>query len=171
MGPPSEILPGLWLANFENAQDSGLLDKMGINRILTIGNRSPMDNSLLSQQTPGDPQIGENGILYKLVYAMDSTDQNILKHFRDCFDFIRNALASRHGVMVHCHMGFSRSAAVVIGYLMHSQRLTYDQAFGLVRKKRIVGPNSGFIRQLKLFEENEWNLNADYEDAFVLREC
>ena len=168
MGPPSEILPGLWLANFENAQDAALLDQLGVNRVLTIGNRSPIDNSILSKTTPTDPQVGENGILYKLVYAMDSTEQNILQHFRDCFEFIRDALAARQGIMVHCQMGFSRSATVVIGYLMHAERLSYAQAFERVRKKRIVGPNSGFIKQLHMFQENDCDLTSVYDDQFVI---
>ena len=168
MGPPSEILPGLWLANFENAQDSSLLEKLGVNRILTVGNRSPIDNAILTETTSRDPRVGEDGILYKLIYAMDSNEQNILKYFRECFDFIREAQSTRQGVMVHCQMGFSRSAAVVIGYLMHAERLTYAQAYERVRKKRIIGPNLGFIRQLKMFEDNEWNLQREYDDDFVL---
>jgi len=169
MGPPSEIIPGLWLANFESAQDKATLRKLNVSRILTVGNRSPIDNSLLTELTTGETRQDDDGFLYKLVFAMDSTEQNLLKHFADCFAFIRAALETRTGIMVHCHMGFSRSAALVIGYLMHAERLTYAQAFDRARKKRIIGPNSGFVRQLGLFQQNEWNLEMDYgNDEFVL---
>jgi len=167
MGPPSEILSGLYLANFESAQDKSLLNKLKITRVLTIGNRSPIDNSLLSPNTPTETRRDEDGRAYKLIWAMDSTDQNLLKHFRDCFRFIDESLESRAGIMVHCHMGFSRSAALVIGYLMRAESLSYENAFARVRKKRIVGPNSGFVRQLRMFEENQWDLDRDYGDEHV----
>ena len=170
MGPPSEIISGLWLANFESAQDKFLLNKLKISRVLTVGNRSPIDNSLLCADNQGEIRQDDDGIIYKLLWAMDSTDQNLLQHFCDCFHFIDESLRSQAGIMVHCHMGFSRSAALVIGYLMRAESLTYEEAFARVRKKRIVGPNSGFIRQLEMFERNKWDVERDYGDDFVFDE-
>ena len=171
MGPPSEILPNLFLGNFENARDASLLEKLGIDRVLTIGNRSPIDNCILNAETSREPRFNdETGVTCKLIYAMDSTDQNILKYFRECFAFIRDGLIQSRGraVLVHCQIGHSRSAALVIGYLMHEDRLSYPQAFDRVRKKRIIGPNSGFEKQLRLFHKLEWDLMREYDDDFVL---
>lgn len=168
MGPPSEILSGLWLANFESAQDKSVLKKLNITRVLTVGNRSPMDNSLLNADVTQETRTDDDGIVYKLVWAMDSTDQNLLKHFRHCFEFIDESIENKRGIMVHCHMGFSRSAALVIAYLMRLESLSYEKAFERVRKKRIVGPNSGFVRQLQMFERNDWDVERNYDDDYVL---
>ena len=43
-----------------------------------------------------------------------------------------------------------RSATVVIGYIMHTQKLSYDQAYNIVKKRRpIINPNKGFVNMLK----------------------
>lgn len=41
----------------------------------------------------------------------------------------------------------SRSAAVVIAYLIYTHNMSYDAAFDLVKRKRAcVKPNSGFVK-------------------------
>eukprot|EP01027_Heterolobosea_sp_BB2_P012439 GEZU01018032.1.p2 GENE.GEZU01018032.1~~GEZU01018032.1.p2 ORF type:complete len:123 (+),score=39.38 GEZU01018032.1:574-942(+) len=89
----------------------------------------------------------------------DMETENIVKHFRDCFEFIEEAKKQNGNVLVHCQAGVSRSASVVIGYLMHSRKLPYAEAFKLVKEKRgIIAPNSGFVKQLKMFEKNNFLL-------------
>jgi protein-tyrosine phosphatase len=54
--------------------------------------------------------------------------------------------------MVHCKAGMSRSAALVIAYLMIEHKWPYEDAFTYVKKKRhIIAPNEGFVRQLRCF--------------------
>jgi len=53
-------------------------------------------------------------------------------------------------IFVHCFAGISRSASVVIGYLMKEKKISYKKAFDFVKKKReIIKPNSNFVKQLK----------------------
>lgn len=43
--------------------------------------------------------------------------------------------------------GVSRSAAIVIAYLIYTQNMTYETAYDLVRRKRAcIKPNSGFVQ-------------------------
>ena len=54
---------------------------------------------------------------------------------------------------MHCFQGKSRSASVVIGYLMQQQQMSYLDAVDFVKAKRsVVAPNIGFALQLKKFE-------------------
>lgn len=65
---------------------------------------------------------------------------------------VRNAL-KEGGVLIHCHAGVSRSATVLIAYLI-SEGMTYQDALKFVRSKRpIVEPNFGFTIQLMQHQE------------------
>eukprot|EP00980_Cylindrotheca_fusiformis_P024105 scaffold11529_cov108-Cylindrotheca_fusiformis.AAC.5 len=65
--------------------------------------------------------------------------------------FIDSALLSSSDaiVLVHCVEGRSRSAALVMGYLIQIKGFTLKQAFCLLKKRRrMVLPNPGFMKQL-----------------------
>lgn len=80
---------------------------------------------------------------------------NINKHFEKCFAFIDSGIRAG-GVLVHCLMGVSRSATIVIGYLIARGKFpTFESSFDHVRSCRsCVQPNFGFVRQLREFTEN-----------------
>ena len=59
-------------------------------------------------------------------------------------------------VYVNCGGGVSRSATIVIAYIMQKYRISYNDALKRVTKKRKVFPNEGFIEQLNLFERMQW---------------
>lgn len=47
-------------------------------------------------------------------------------------------------------MGVSRSATIVIAYLIRKYKCSYEKAYKKVKDRRqIVKPNSGFVMQLK----------------------
>jgi protein-tyrosine phosphatase len=46
-------------------------------------------------------------------------------------------------------MGVSRSATILIAFLMKEFKLTYQQAFEMVSKRRkLIAPNEGFKKEL-----------------------
>lgn len=49
-------------------------------------------------------------------------------------------------------MGVSRSGALVLAYLMICQGLVLVEAITAVRLNRDIGPNSGFLEQLRQLE-------------------
>lgn len=51
-------------------------------------------------------------------------------------------------VFVHCAVGVSRSATLVLAYLMIHHRLSLLAAIRSVQQKRWIFPNRGFLRQL-----------------------
>ncbi|RXN25336.1 piggyBac transposable element-derived 4-like protein [Labeo rohita] len=51
-------------------------------------------------------------------------------------------------VLVHCAVGLSRSATLVLAYLMIRQNMTLVEAIKTVKDHRGVTPNRGFLRQL-----------------------
>nr|KAF6424798.1 dual specificity phosphatase 13 [Molossus molossus] len=61
-----------------------------------------------------------------------------------------NVAAGR--VLVHCAMGVSRSATVVLAFLMIYENMTLVQAIQKVQAHRDICPNSGFLRQLQVLD-------------------
>lgn len=54
----------------------------------------------------------------------------------------------------YSNAGVSRSAAVVLGYLMSSNRLSLEDAMKILRQARpCVRPNEGFLRQLQDYQK------------------
>ena len=62
---------------------------------------------------------------------------------------------------MHCAAGVSRSASIVIAYIMWDKKMSFEEAFEFVESKRKIGPNNGFIEQLKLFEKELIEKNYD----------
>ena len=59
-------------------------------------------------------------------------------------------------VIMHftCFLQVSRSATVILGYLMLQQDYSYDEAFSLVKAGRpSIRPNQGFVEQLRKLEQ------------------
>jgi len=67
---------------------------------------------------------------------------------------IHGALGRGENVLVHCQEGISRSASIVLAYLIAYKRIDLETAMEDVRNARkCIMPNEGFIRQLKDFEK------------------
>ena len=50
---------------------------------------------------------------------------------------------------MHCQVGMSRSASLLIAFLMKEYNIGYDTALKIVKTKRpIVSPNEGFVKAL-----------------------
>lgn len=52
-------------------------------------------------------------------------------------------------VFVHCLMGVSRSATLVLAFLMIVEGLRLQEAVAAVRPHRDICPNPGFLQQLR----------------------
>ena len=109
---------------------------------------------------PGPNYKSEDDLIQKIIQIDDVSSRNIIKYFGECLNFIDG----NEKVLVHCMAGVSRSATIVIVYIMWKKKMKFDDALNFVKNKRpIVDPNDGFVEQLKLFEKelekNEYDIN------------
>ena len=89
----------------------------------------------------------------KHILADDSERYNIRYNFDEAFRFIEDATSRGGRVLVHCAMGISRSATIVIAYLMYKYRVPLSTAFDFVKSRRPeINPNPGFMNTLQQFE-------------------
>ncbi|KAJ8972808.1 hypothetical protein NQ317_009504 [Molorchus minor] len=137
-----EIEENLFLGGLAAAKDINTLNKFKITHILTI-DTCPLPRNILQLKH----------ITIKFIQLSDLPKEDLLSHFNDADTFIKEGI-SNGAVLVHCYFGVSRSATVVIAYIMKKYGITYHEAFERVKAKRsIVYPNQGFVSQLKLFRE------------------
>ncbi|KAG1454251.1 hypothetical protein G6F56_007368 [Rhizopus delemar] len=95
---------------------------------------------------------------------MDVDEQNIIQYFDETNTFIQEAYKSGGRTLVHCQAGVSRSVTVLTACLMKSKKIKRDDALEIIRRKRAsVAPNSGFMEQLSLY----YDLNFDVDSKHV----
>ncbi|CAM6119710.1 unnamed protein product [Calypogeia fissa] len=86
---------------------------------------------------------------YRVLWLQDSPSEDIFSVLYDCFDFFEDVRLQGGRVYVHCCQGVSRSAAIVIAYLMWRESRTFEDVFEDVKSLRTVtSPNMGFVFQL-----------------------
>ncbi|KAG7460754.1 hypothetical protein MATL_G00202290 [Megalops atlanticus] len=137
------ILPFLFLGNEQDAQDLDQMQRMNIGYILNVTTHLPLYHY-------------ELGLFnYKRLPATDSNKQNLRQYFEEAFEFIEEAHQAGQGLLIHCQAGVSRSATIVIAYLMKHSWMTMTDAYKFVKARRpIISPNLNFMGQLLEFEED-----------------
>ena len=87
------------------------------------------------------------------IHLSDHHSTNICKWFDLAYEAILQHLKEGKKVLVHCRMGISRSASVMIAFLMRANGWTAQHSQEYVETKRPwINPNSGFIRQIQVYE-------------------
>uniref|UniRef100_A0A4W3IX57 Serine/threonine/tyrosine interacting protein n=1 Tax=Callorhinchus milii TaxID=7868 RepID=A0A4W3IX57_CALMI len=173
-----EILPGLYLGPYSAAMKSKLpiLEENGITHIICV--RQDIEANFIKANFQekfrylvldiADNPV-ENIIRYFPVTKefIDGCLQGGGKQNWICFDsctfyvslidltiMIYSARFAFSGkLLLHGNAGISRSAALVIAYIMETFGLKYRDAFTYVQERRFcINPNAGFVHQLQEYE-------------------
>lgn len=134
---PVEVIDRLLLGS-QDCVDLEVLEEHKITHILSVG--ITVDIVL--------PKM----IQTKFIECLDLPETNLTSILIEASQHIDTILAANQDnkILVHCNAGVSRSSSIVIGYLILSKKLNFNEAYGKVKEKReCIRPNDGFMRQLK----------------------
>ncbi|XP_054718853.1 uncharacterized protein LOC129228211 [Uloborus diversus] len=139
MDAPTEIFQYLYLGSEWNASNLEELVINGIGHILNVTRE--IDNFF--------PGMFD----YQNIRVYDDESTEILHYWDRTYRYIRRAKDEGSKVLVHCKMGISRSASVVIAYVMKAYDWNLQRALEFVKTKRgCIKPNSGFLKQLEIYQ-------------------
>ena len=136
--PIDHIIDNIYLGDFRTADNIDILKEYNITHIINCAFNLP--NKYPEQ------------ITYKRLELRDETDQPIIEKLEEAYQFIKEN--KDKNIFVHCVFGKSRSASVVIFYIMKEKKLNFIEAKNYVKNiRQIVEPNSGFENELNRYYE------------------
>jgi predicted protein tyrosine phosphatase len=139
-----EILPGLWLGNKTASEDSMWLREKGIHAVFNATKQLPFSPIVKYQyRIPVDDNLEPEEIANMRRWAPEALVKIIREH-------------RRGPVLVHCHAGMQRSAALVAMTLMVLRGLDAEKAIKYVRDRRSVAffPVANFKDAILGFEDD-----------------
>ena len=149
VGDISQISRSLHISDWEGSLDVQELDKRNIRAVLCLNMREKPAHMI-------DKYI-ENGIKHKQIFIEDGMGANIMRYFPEIYRFIVEE-SDRHGVLIHCTAGISRSATAVASYLLRSgmnanPNMNLETVLRYMKSQRgCISPNPSFIKQLQVYE-------------------
>lgn len=178
------IIPGLHISNVYAARQSSLLEAHNINAVVSLLTCTPEGESWTK------PEFTNFVKHYLFVKGKDNHSTNLLEWMATVCDFIKAHLPSdetdtealtaqdtssgdpnqpetNHGnVLVHCRMGVSRSATMILAFLMREQHLDRKAAYAHLKKIwPRASPNWSFWQQLIVWEETGYEIWMEGEDG------
>eukprot|EP01103_Thecamoeba_quadrilineata_P008632 TRINITY_DN1836_c0_g1_i1.p1 TRINITY_DN1836_c0_g1~~TRINITY_DN1836_c0_g1_i1.p1 ORF type:complete len:401 (+),score=63.24 TRINITY_DN1836_c0_g1_i1:69-1271(+) len=141
---PTMISEKLYLGSWMSTRNKHFLKSEGITHIFCVADRLKF--------------FHEGEFEFRRITIDDCESEDIKQHFLDSIKYMNEIVGEPtkvNKVLVHCAMGISRSATIVIAYLMSTKKYTFEEAYEFVREKRpIICPNSGFREQLVEFGDD-----------------
>jgi predicted protein tyrosine phosphatase len=140
-GPPTTTSGGLYLGSLTAVNDMDLLREHRITHLVQV------------IDIPWLPQAEKNGFTCYRIDIVDHSSADLRPHLEAVCNYIDRILKNGQSVLVHCQQGVSRSAAVVIAYLIRNKGMSYDNAYDFLKRKRAcIKPNPGFVKALQDWE-------------------
>ncbi|CAD6929246.1 unnamed protein product [Tilletia laevis] len=170
---PSRILPFVYLGNLNHAMNADMLHALGITHVVSVGesalhppaemyygggdyNCDSASRSVVHSESAlwRETQAGRISVL-DLKNVSDDGIDSLRDTMRQSVEYIENARRSGGKVLVHCRVGVSRSATIVLAYAMAHLDLGLVEAYLLVRSRRLnilIQPHLLFFWELRGWE-------------------
>ncbi|XP_075239519.1 serine/threonine/tyrosine-interacting-like protein 1 isoform X5 [Convolutriloba macropyga] len=141
---PTEIVPGkLYTGSLAQALDKRIQKDLKVRAHVAV----------TTENQTYFPEEDESKVLR--VGIEDEIESDLLSSLEKACHFIDDRIANSGGVvLIYSNLGISRSSAVALAYLIHSQKKSLKDAWAHVMEcQRSTRPNRGFVKQLSQWEE------------------
>lgn len=142
--PANEILPGIWLGNFNAAKDETFFRTNQIQVVFNCTKDLPFSNHVpIKYRIPVDDNLEEEEIRNMALWSSEIA-LKIAKHYQN-----------GDRILVHCMAGMQRSAAAMAIFLIARNRWRTEQAIEFIRSKRQIAffPQANFLKSIQYFEK------------------
>jgi len=133
----------LYFGGYKQANHLDSVVAHGITAFLCVAREAPKPSFVT------DADVTSGAVLFQRLDMVDGGATKLADYLPDAFAFIDQCAASGRRVMVYCAQGYSRSASVVIAYLMRARHLSYSEALKIARQERRADPNIFFCMELE----------------------
>lgn len=156
----SQIIEGkVWLGSCVHARNATWLKDNGIQQVISI--RSP-SSSPSDVDMDAFVSISISHVSYRLMCDMEISS---------LFPEIAKRIEQGGRTFIHCTNGISRSATIVIAYLMSHHQFTMEQAIQHVRNQRTIFPSDVCLLQLCEYEKSLFDTNSMLPNDEGIRKC
>ena len=165
----TEIVPHLFISNWFTSNNPNVLYNNQIKAVITLETLEKPNDILNYQKL--------NNIEFLHIKIPDDPNANIYQYFDLTYNFIENKISKGENVLVHCYAGVSRSATIVLNYILrnyYKNKLNIKMSdpyevlnliLHLAQQRRpIINPNKGFLNQLlrKNIQYSNQYLHTEY---------
>lgn len=167
---PIEMVSNVYLGDESNAFNLETLKKFNIGLIINVANE--VENDLLDTSSISYDIIkhnestfylrkngvyfnGEEYSVYSKKFFWDHNHKDLKEYFSLAHNLIDFTKSNGKNVLIHCQCGISRSASLMISYVMKTLRMGFDAAYHHVKvRSDVVSPNLSLISQLLNYEKD-----------------
>lgn len=106
----NEIVPNVWISDLDTALHPGFIRDCGIKRVINVTEMAPFITEVTAV-----PKLDT----FRIPISDVASEQwSLLESLPKAVDLIHESVTQGNPVLVHCHMGISRSCTVVAAYLL-----------------------------------------------------
>ena len=142
-----QVLPFLYIGSWDSRKSVADLGVKHVISVLTPNERKRSDY----------PSELPSSVIEYSQDLDDSEEADLKTILMVCLPIIHEALVFEEAILVHCQAGISRSASVVLAYLMSYKDMTMETAYQHLKGARpCISPNYTFCRQLRLMDSTNY---------------
>lgn len=134
----TEIYPLLYLGNAKNVfQETDKFKELQIDIVINCCDEIVYESK-------------EKYLLEQFPIDDDGVNGSFIKYLDEIVDLIYHYLSNNKKIYIHCAQGISRSASIIIYYMMKYEQISFDRAYSkLYVMRSCISPNINFVKELK----------------------